>query len=158
MRSFTFWTEHGDAVLHAGSRLEWDSIAGIGIHGAGTCIGIGQSLRGEPPAVGIWIDPNEHLHAWAAEVRASTSNWNRDLRDLVDTKGRPTGLNGTGGCLVMAGYEFDHGVRGGSIRILNEIRDPATYLSTVNQWRADAATDLESILAAIGNEWRLATR
>lgn len=126
-----FYRADGSEVLvYEGSRLEWDVLAGIAIPGAGTVAGIDRRapddlLSGWPPIVLVQVDPSEQLRTFAAEVRAETG------------ASIPTGLDGEGGFIMITGDGFDYGVRGGSIRVLEERRDRETYAEALGKWERE---------------------
>lgn len=123
-----------DVLLFEGSRLEWDVLAGIAIPGAGTCAAIGQSfpVAGivDAPPVCIQIDPNEKLRMLAAKVRSEP------FVGMI-RNGLPSGLDGEGGFIIMAGDAIWRGVQDGTIRVLNERRAPETYKPAMVQWSAE---------------------
>jgi hypothetical protein len=155
MSQLTLQTESGCVILREGSRLEWDSIAGIGVPGSGICVSIGgqPSFPGEPPPIAVWIDKNDGLRAFAAEVRASIGNWPQGLK-------AKDGLSGEGGFVVLTGNGFDRAVRDGSFRVLSEIQDPTAYRWAMDQWRTDIVEDigrldafLKEQASAVTDEW-----
>lgn len=132
----------GEVVLAEGSRVEWDSIAGIGIPGAGTVTGIQLDSLGSDSLgiVVIYVDPNEGLRAMAAELLAL-----RKRDEVLDAaagrtpftsgRARKTGLDGGGGFLLMTGDAIEWGIRSGTMRVLPERRAPETWAAALEEER-----------------------